>query len=388
LEITTEIAALDPRRRRLEVVERKGVGHPDSLCDAAAEAFSLALCRHYLDTVGAILHHNVDKALLVGGRTRVAFGGGAWLAPIRLTLAGRATTRIGDDEVPVEEIGREAARAALAVVRHLDPLQVETRIAVQPGAAELREVFERPARDVPRANDTSFGTGFAPFSPTESLALEIDRQIAARRAEDLEGPLGEDVKVMLVRQDDTLRVTVACALLAGRVADAAAYGRAVEDVRARAAAAARAAGFASAQVDVNAADAASGSYYLTLSGTSAECGDDGQVGRGNRSSGLITPMRPMTLEAYAGKNPRTHVGKLLSVAAQRIAERAAALDGVRGAECVLVSQIGAPVDEPRGAGVRLDAPEEAAAVHAKELSEIVEGEVAHIPHLWREIVGP
>lgn len=41
--------------------------------------------------------------------------------------------------------------------------------------------------------------------------------------------------------------------------------------------------------------------YLTVTGTSAECGDDGQVGRGNRANGLITPYRPMTLEPLPEK---------------------------------------------------------------------------------------
>jgi len=143
---------------------------------------------------------------------------------------------------------------------------------------------------------------------------------------------------------------------------------------------------ANAEVAVNAADAP-GSLYLTLSGTSAECGDDGQVGRGNRANGLITPMRPMTLEAYAGKNPATHVGKLLSIGAQRAAEACARLDGVRGAECVWVSRIGAPVAEPQAAGVRLDASDERARALRGEVEAIVAAQAAALPDLWREIVA-
>ena len=55
-------------RQRVELVERKGAGHPDSICDAIMEQVSLALCREYLATFGRILHHNVDKGLLVAGR--------------------------------------------------------------------------------------------------------------------------------------------------------------------------------------------------------------------------------------------------------------------------------------------------------------------------------
>lgn len=76
----------------VEIVERKGLGHPDTICDALAEAFSRNLCREYLARFGSILHHNVDKALLCGGRSAPAFEGGAILSPIDIYLAGRATT--------------------------------------------------------------------------------------------------------------------------------------------------------------------------------------------------------------------------------------------------------------------------------------------------------
>ncbi|MGH0034160.1 MAG: methionine adenosyltransferase [Myxococcota bacterium] len=386
MHLTTERAPLDPGRRALEVVERKGAGHPDSLCDAAAEAFSVGLSRHYLGLVGTVLHHNVDKALLVGGRTRAGFGGGEWLDPIELTLAGRATRRVDGAEVPLAEIARQASRQAFGAVRHLDPAQVVTRVAVRPGEAELREITDT-GHEEPRSNDTSFGVGFAPYSPVESLALEIDARIQARPETEPECPFGEDVKVMLVREAQALRITVACALLAHRVADAASYRRAVESLREIALGAGREAGFEDLEVDVNAADAASDSYYLTLSGTSAECGDDGQVGRGNRTSGLITPMRPMTLEAYAGKNPRSHVGKLLSLAAQGVAEDVAGLPGVRAAECVLVSQIGGRLSEPRGAGVRVDTAEDRLVELRDPIGSIVEARLARVPELWREIIG-
>ncbi|OYV08070.1 MAG: S-adenosylmethionine synthetase, partial [Methanosaeta sp. ASP1-1] len=47
-----------------EVVERKGLGHPDTLADGISEAISRSLCRHYLEESGQILHHNVDKVLI------------------------------------------------------------------------------------------------------------------------------------------------------------------------------------------------------------------------------------------------------------------------------------------------------------------------------------
>src|SRR5207302_8249309 len=100
---------------------------------------------------------------------------------------------------------------------------------------------------------------------------------------------------------------------------------------------------------VNAADDTSrGEAFITVTGTSAEAGDDGEVGRGNRVSGLITPYRCMTLEAAAGKNPVNHIGKLYNLTATRIAEQTVSkVTGVTGASCVLVSQIGRRIDDPQ-----------------------------------------
>jgi S-adenosylmethionine synthetase len=384
MQVIIETGSIDPARRALEVVERKGVGHPDSLCDAAAEEFSRRLSRHYLERCGAILHHNVDKALLVGGRTRVAFGGGEWIDPIKMILAGRASLAAGDGRDVIQEIAEAATREAIAAVRHLDPRRVETEARTRPGAEELREVF---GSATPRANDTSFGVGFAPLSRVEELALEIERRLLAQTRERASSPIGEDIKLMLVREQSSLRLTVATAMLADFVEDRAAYDEAVDQVRVMATQAAREADFESLHVDVNAADRPGGAVYLTLSGTSAECGDDGQVGRGNRLCGSITPMRPMTMEAYAGKNPCTHVGKLLSITARAIARDCAALDTVRSAECMLVSQIGAPVSRARAAGVRLDAPESARQALRDEITSIAEAHMAALPELWREIVA-
>ena len=176
-------------------------------------------------------------------------------------------------------------------------------------------------------------------------------------------------------------------MIACCVADHSAYQIAVERIRHCAESAARSRGFERADVTVNGADEVGRSVYLTLSGTSAECGDDGQVGRGNRISGLITPMRPMTLEAYSGKNPCNHVGKLLSMTATRVAERCAQLERVRAAECVLVSEIGSLITEPRAGGVRLDVARGVSPALSEEVTSIVRSEVAALPGLWKEILS-
>ncbi|MFC3068453.1 methionine adenosyltransferase [Phenylobacterium soli] len=344
----------------VEVVERKGAGHPDTICDALAEQLSRDLCRAYRERFGTILHHNVDKALLSAGRSAPAFGGGRVERPLEIYLAGRATTTAGGKDVPVADIAIEGARRWLG--EHLHALDVDrhARIhpVIHPGSADLQGLFNRGAADVPRANDTSIGVGYAPLSPLEQLVLAVDAAIAARAHANGRPAWGEDTKVMGVRIGAHVRLTISCALIGRHLADLDAYLAETAAIERLAVETAGAFPFESCEVTVNAGDRPeAGEVYLTVTGTSAEAGDDGQVGRGNRINGLITPGRPMSLEAAAGKNPVSHVGKIYNVAARDIARRIVeTIPGAARAECLLVSQIGAPITEPAVVEVRIDHP--------------------------------
>ncbi|MFZ5790115.1 MAG: methionine adenosyltransferase [Pseudomonadota bacterium] len=340
----------------VEIVERKGRGHPDTICDHLAEELSLSLTRHYLDRFGRVLHYNVDKALLWGGRSRPAFGGGRILEPMEFFLAGRATTSFRGVEVPVEELAREAVERWFATyLPQLDPRNhLKTHCLVRAVSSDLADLFER--RSAERgflANDTSCGVGYAPLSRLEAIVYDVEQTLGALSTQG-HPEIGRDIKVMGVRRGRDIHLTVACAFVdrfLGGIADYQAAKRRVAD------AARRVAGSrgADASIDVNAADdPAAGSVYLTVTGTSAESGDDGQAGRGNRINGLIAPFRPTTMESVAGKNAVSHVGKLYNLGAGLIAQRAVdELPGVAEAHCLLVSSIGRPIAEPQLKSVRL-----------------------------------
>lgn len=348
---------LPPGERPLEVVERKGLGHPDSICDALAEELSLAIGRCALDLVGHAVHHNVDKALLVAGSSAPRFGGGRVLEPMRILLAGRATLELEGRRIPVEQLARESARRWLEAHLHaLDPVaHVAVEAWVRPGSAELVELFGRGAGRRPLSNDTSCGTGFAPLTELERVVLEVEADVTGGGGEPADPAWGEDVKVMGVRRGDAIDLTVACAFVDRAIAGPDEYAEQREQLVARVERVAAAVTRCRVHACVNAADdPAAGSFYLTVTGTSAEAGDDGQAGRGNRANGLITPGRPMTLESVAGKNPVTHVGKIYNLVASLAAERVVReLPEVRNAECTLVSRIGAPVDDPQIVELRL-----------------------------------
>ena len=138
----------------------------------------------------------------------------------------------------------------------------------------------------------------------ELLVLRTETLLNGRPRASRHPAWGEDIKVMGVRRDAAVSLTIACAMI-GRhlsnlddyLAETAAIRHKIQDLAADC-------GFDECQIHVNAADdPAAGSVYLTVTGTSAEAGDDGEVGRGNRVNGLITPYRPMSLEAVAGRIP-------------------------------------------------------------------------------------
>jgi S-adenosylmethionine synthetase len=380
------ISALETIDDEVEVVERKGLGHPDTICDALAEELSRHLCREYRRRFGDILHHNVDKALLSGGRSAPAFRGGAIISPINIYLAGRAISEVGNDILPITEIAIESSRAWFAANLHALNAEQHVRIhaLIHPGSYDLRTLFSRRAAQTPVANDTSIGVGHAPLTKLERLVLAIERTINGRDRCRQNPSWGEDVKVMGIRYGDNVQIIVACAMIGRYLVHIDDYLRektAIEDIVSKQSAEH---GFPSPDVAINAADdVTKGNVYLTVTGTSAEAGDDGQVGRGNRVNGLITPCQPMTLEAAAGKNPVTHVGKIYAVLAQDIAETLVReLPEVSKARCLMVSKIGEPVTTPAILQIKLATRDGSPVAQlSKRIEEIAGDQLAHIPYL-------
>lgn len=335
----------------VEIVERKGVGHPDTICDALAEELSRTLSRFYLENFGLILHHNVDKALLWGGISQPAFGGGKMVAPIEIFLAGRATCEYNGIRVPIDDLVAQSCTNWLQTNFHaLDPVNdIKLHSLIRPGSPELVELYLRQEKTgIALANDTSCGVGYAPLSELERIVLQVEHTLNSTEVKEIHPEIGQDIKVMAVRNGENIELTVACAFIDRFIPDSNDYVDKKSQLAKLVENAAESLSNRPINVSVNTADdVSSGSVYLTVTGTSAESGDDGQVGRGNRVNGLITPCRPMNMEAAAGKNPITHVGKLYNIVAQQIASTLVQqIDEIAEAYCFLVSRIGSPVNEP------------------------------------------
>lgn len=381
-----------PEDAEVEIVERKGLGHPDSICDSIAEAFSSELSRLYLEQVGAILHHNVDKALLVAGASQPRFGGGRVVTPMQLILAGQARLEMEGQRIDVAGLADDVARSWFAEHLHCVDATRDLIVSagVRPGSRELGGLFESGGRRASLANDTSCGVGFAPLTELECLVLDVERKLNSTEVRADAPALGEDVKVMAFRRESSIQLIVAVAMIDGALSGASDYLEAKEQAAGIAFEAAKKVTSLPLEIDVNVGDdVPAGRMYLTVTGTSAEAGDDGQTGRGNRANGLITPCRPMTMESIAGKNPVTHVGKLYNFAASLIAECVAEeISEVRNAECRIVSAIGQPVVEPQILEVRVVAdPVRGNSGLAHEVEGIARRELEQIPEYAGQILA-
>jgi len=377
--------------RRVEIVERKGKGHPDTLCDKAAEELSIRLSEYYLESFGRVQHHNVDKVLLAGGLSNVRFGGGDVIEPIYILMSGRAVDVVGKDytrQVPVGKFAIEHTREWMSKdLPHLDvnsDLIIDYKIRA--GSTDLVGNFDAGV-EVPRSNDTSFGVGFAPLSPTEKLVLDAEHLLNAPATKKKWPQIGEDIKVMGTRVGKDIHLQVAAAVISTETRDASEYANVMQAIKDMLLDLGAKTTDMPLTVSVNTADDPSkGLYYLTVTGTSAEHGDDGQVGRGNRANGLITPYRPMTLEAAAGKNPVSHVGKTYNVAAREIVERISKEHPeLKQVYCYLVSQIGAPITEPRAVNIELFGTVNLSSIKGSVRS-ICEEVIAKLPHVWKGFV--
>ena len=344
--------------KEIEIVERKGIGHPDSISDGLGEAVSHALCQMYMDEFGGILHHNTDEVQITAGESDPHFGGGEILKPIDILLTGRGVHEYDGVKLPLERVAIDAAKEFLD--KTIINLDVESDCVVQckigKGSGDLVDVFSR--KGAISSNDTSFGVGYAPFSEVENIVLKTENLLNSRTFKKQHPAIGEDIKVMGLRDKDDITLTIGCAMVSKYVDDRDAYISIREELKDIVADFASGLTNRNLDVYVNTADDDNkqdeSGYYLTVSGTSAEMGDDGSVGRGNRANGLITPCRPMSMEATSGKNPINHVGKIYNLLSNKIANDVVEnVEGVKQADLMILSQIGKPIDQPKAASTQI-----------------------------------
>ena len=379
-------------KQRIEIVERKGLGHPDYICDAVMDQISIRLSKEYMEKAGTILHHNVDKSLLVAGEAQPRFGGGTVKQPMLFVLGDRATSEFNNTKIDVGDIAKNVAKEWFRKnMRFIDPEKhVKYQVELKQGSAGLVDIFKRQGK-VLGANDTSAAVGYAPMTRTEKTVLKTEQFLNSKEFKQRFPESGEDIKIMGFRTNNSLRLTVAMAFVDRFVNSEEDYFERKEKILEEITRFVRAdTSFDTVDVQLNTLDVRGrglGGVYLTVLGTSADSGDSGQVGRGNRVNGLISLNRPFCSEAAAGKNPVSHVGKIYNVLTFRIAQRVYEdVAELEEAYIWLLSKIGSPIDQPAVAAAQVVLKGTNSLDKIKrEISEVLDNELENIDKFSMEL---
>ena len=373
-------------KQPIEIVERKGVGHPDSMCDAIMDRVSVELSKAYLKEFGAILHHNTDKSLLVAGDVECKFKGGVVNEPMLLIFGDRATFSANGKNIPVNEIAIQTAKTWLKEnIRFVDPdKHMKYQIAIRPGSQGLTDIFKRETCMF-GANDTSAAVGYAPMTRTENMVLDTERYVNSKEFKKRFPASGEDVKVMGYKNGNILNLTIAMAFVDRFVESVKDYMRKKAEILADVQAwVDKRSTFDKVNVYINTLDVEGrgvDGIFLTVLGTCADGADSGQVGRGNKVNGVISLNRPIGTEAAAGKNPVSHVGKIYNALTHQIARKICDQVPEVAETCVwLLSQIGIPIDQPAIAAAQV-VMNNGAVLDSRiqgRITEVIDAELANI----------
>ncbi|WP_455364280.1 methionine adenosyltransferase [[Eubacterium] cellulosolvens] len=387
-----ELKQVPLEKRPIEICERKGIGHPDTICDALMNEVSIELSKEYLKRFGSIMHHNVDKGLLVAGEVERRFGGGKVTKPMLLVFGDRATFTVDDDEVPVKDITINTAKKWFQEnLRFVDPdAHLKYQFEIKRGSTALTDIFRRKG-ELYEANDTSAAVGFSPLTKTERIVLETEQFINSPDFKQSFPESGEDIKVMGVRRDNVLHLTVAMAFVDRYIQNEDYYFKRKDEILDQIYEFINNKVDFEVKIELNTLDRKGrgmDGMYLTVLGTSADDGDCGQVGRGNRVNGIIPLNRPSGSEAAAGKNPVSHVGKIYNLLSHKIAnEIVKKVSGLTEVYVWLVSQIGVTIDQPILATAEI-IPDNNIQVKEvfKEVQEVIESEFTNIKEFCNDLI--
>jgi S-adenosylmethionine synthetase len=377
-------------KKRFEIVERKGIGHPDTICDLVMNQISIDLSKSYLKETGAIQHHNMDKALLVAGQSESDFGGGKIIKPMKMILGDRATFDIGEKKLPIGDLAIQTAKNWFEKnLRFVNDEHVEYQIEIGVTSKELKSIFENTGSFA--ANDTSVLVGYAPFTETESIVLNTEQLINSKQFKDKFPESGEDVKVMGFRDTNHVDLTIATAFVDRFITSENQYFQRKEEMLQEIDEFLKKNYTMDITADMNCLDSKNrGLYglYLTVLGTSADSADSGQVGRGNMASRVISPSRPAGSEATAGKNPVSHIGKIYNALSFKIANEIHAKVSGLDEVCVwMYNVIGRPVNDPKAVVVQPTVSGQLQNAEKNQINEIVESNLQNIGKFCNELIS-
>ncbi|PIR87584.1 MAG: S-adenosylmethionine synthetase [Candidatus Harrisonbacteria bacterium CG10_big_fil_rev_8_21_14_0_10_45_28] len=322
-----------------EVAERKGLGHPDTIADGIAESISLEYSKYCLENFGAILHHNVDKTIVLGGQCDLEYGRGELLKPFRVLFGGRMSQSFGNQEIDIKTIQITAAKNYLQKVlpRLNDSKDLEFHTFTSSNSRishwfSPRTIDDLPEHKNPHANDTATIVGFWPLSVLEQMVLASERYFYdfEQKIHPRFDFVGGDIKIMALRRGQEVELTLCIPFHADKVKNQKEYfeRKSLIENGLQKLLEEKFGSLLNTNLQINTQDQKIKSdnddgrgRYLTVIGSALDYGEEGISGRGNRCRGLISSMRPSTVESVYGKNPVYHVGKIYSLIANTIAQQ-------------------------------------------------------------------
>lgn len=342
-----------PDQLSQEVVERKGLGHPDTLVDGIVEAAEISYAEYSLNEFGVIPHHNFDKAMLLGGLCLQKYGGGNFTDPVKMIFMGRGSRSFGDEMIPLEDIQFSAARSYFnRILPHLDLKNPEvyqessmtSSHSTRPNWFSPRNIDDLPeyGEGGPRANDTATMISYWPLTDAEKITLDLEGYFYKDDEDGLPYPrfeyFGQDIKVMTVRDGENITATLAVPQITTVTPDAETYfdreWKLREELQKYANSLTQS---EKVKVIVNTQTLGENPRpYLVTAGSCTDFGEEGAVGRGNKTHGIISSFRPNTMEAPHGKNSTYFVGKVLGYQADIIAK---AVYEQTGSACQVILQV-------------------------------------------------
>lgn len=331
--------------QEFEVVETKGKGHPDNICDTLAEKISSNYSKYCIENYGVILRHMIDKLSILGGGSKVHFGKGEMIAPIKILINGRFTDRYKDEHIDYMKIVTDTIKQYFSELFPL--LDTDKYLLIidnthhneGPGVVyndddstknERMKFFEvTDDKDVVRhnnhfrCNDTSTTVSYYPMSNLEQTVLDIEQTLNSTEYKSNYPWVGSDIKVMGMRKEDKVEITSCVPLISLYVSDLTDYKNKLQMLKNDIEIIVRKYfNKNDLHIYLNTRDNyENNDLYLTAIGSAVESGDEGAVGRGNRSRGVIPFSRNFSMEAACGKNPVYHTGKLFTAIGDVISKK-------------------------------------------------------------------
>lgn len=316
----------DPEDRNIEIVERKGLGHPDTLADKIAEECSRVYSVYCMEHFGCILHHNIDKVYIGGGLFLLEDGEIKRHNKIRVELNGRVSNTMNGEKIDLEKLFvpviEEYVSTVLPRINPKEDLNIEincTQFSKREYWYEPRNIEDIPDATEIFAADTSLCIMHGTKTYCENVAMTLeqsfwnynDKGYAMPKYDDI----GQDIKVMVSRINNDVTATLCMPVYKDVYETKEEYDMIVkkyEDILYEVASHIENPKGYNLKIEINRMPDGSYRNYSLVKGSCVECGEEGLVGRGNNGQGLISSLREHTVEAPCGKNERYHTGRVVN----------------------------------------------------------------------------